>query len=127
MPRRRKPPSPTWRSFLENHLKDRVALDFFAHRHLRRLVRCARAAPAAFARWRRTGPAGRAAPAGGGERERFARAVELAVGKPEDVAGEEAAHRRVVDHEVVASVPGGVEEGERPVPQVEGESVGRLD
>ena len=29
MPRRRKPPSPTWRAFLENHLKDLVALDFF--------------------------------------------------------------------------------------------------
>lgn len=29
MPRRRKPPSPTWQAFLENHLKDLVALDFF--------------------------------------------------------------------------------------------------
>jgi transposase InsO family protein len=29
MPRRRKPSSPTWRAFLENHLKDLVALDFF--------------------------------------------------------------------------------------------------
>ncbi len=29
MPRRRKPPSQTWRAFLENHLKDLVALDFF--------------------------------------------------------------------------------------------------
>ena len=29
MPRRRMPPSPTWRAFLENHLKDLVALDFF--------------------------------------------------------------------------------------------------
>jgi hypothetical protein len=29
MPRRRKPASPTWRAFLENHLKDLVALDFF--------------------------------------------------------------------------------------------------
>jgi putative transposase len=29
MPRRRRPPSPTWRTFLENHLKDLVALDFF--------------------------------------------------------------------------------------------------
>ena len=29
MPRRRKPPSPTWRAFLENHLKDLVAIDFF--------------------------------------------------------------------------------------------------
>jgi putative transposase len=29
MPRRRKPPSPTWRAFLENHLKDVVAIDFF--------------------------------------------------------------------------------------------------
>jgi putative transposase len=29
MPRRRKPPSPTWRAFLENHLKDLVALDVF--------------------------------------------------------------------------------------------------
>jgi hypothetical protein len=27
MPRRRKPPSPTWRAFLENHLKYLVALD----------------------------------------------------------------------------------------------------
>jgi transposase InsO family protein len=30
MPRRRRPPSPTWRAFLENHLKDLVAVDFFA-------------------------------------------------------------------------------------------------
>ncbi len=29
MPRRRKPPSQTWRAFLGNHLKDLVALDFF--------------------------------------------------------------------------------------------------
>jgi transposase InsO family protein len=29
MPRRRKAPSPTWRAFLENHLRDLVALDFF--------------------------------------------------------------------------------------------------
>src|SRR6266496_840851 len=29
MPRRRKPPSSTWRAFLDNHLKDLVALDFF--------------------------------------------------------------------------------------------------
>jgi len=29
MPRRRKPASPTWRAFLENHLEDLVALDFF--------------------------------------------------------------------------------------------------
>jgi len=29
MPRRRRPPSPTWRAFLENHLKDLVAVDFF--------------------------------------------------------------------------------------------------
>jgi len=29
MLRRRKPPSPTWRAFLDNHLKDLVALDFF--------------------------------------------------------------------------------------------------
>ncbi len=29
MPRRRKPPSQTWRAFLENHLRDLVALDFF--------------------------------------------------------------------------------------------------
>lgn len=29
MPRRRKPPSSTWRSFLENHLRDLVAIDFF--------------------------------------------------------------------------------------------------
>jgi hypothetical protein len=26
MPRRRRPPSPTWRAFLENHVKDLVAL-----------------------------------------------------------------------------------------------------
>ena len=30
MPRRRKTPSPTWRAFLENHLQDLVAIDFFA-------------------------------------------------------------------------------------------------
>jgi putative transposase len=29
MPPRRKPPSPTWRTFLTNHAKDLVALDFF--------------------------------------------------------------------------------------------------
>ena len=29
MPRGRKPPSPTWRAFLENHLWDLVAIDFF--------------------------------------------------------------------------------------------------
>jgi len=29
MPRRRKPPSPTWRTFLNNHLQDIVAIDFF--------------------------------------------------------------------------------------------------
>jgi hypothetical protein len=29
MPWRRKPPSPTWRAFLENHLRDLVAIDFF--------------------------------------------------------------------------------------------------
>ena len=29
MPRRRKPRSPTWRAFLENHVKDLVATDFF--------------------------------------------------------------------------------------------------
>jgi hypothetical protein len=29
MPRRRKAPSPTCRAFLENHLKDLVAIDFF--------------------------------------------------------------------------------------------------
>jgi transposase InsO family protein len=29
MPRRRRPPSPTWRAFLENHLKDLVAIDCF--------------------------------------------------------------------------------------------------
>jgi putative transposase len=29
MPRRRKPPSQTWRAFLENHLRDLVAIDFF--------------------------------------------------------------------------------------------------
>jgi len=27
--RQRKPPSPTWRSFLDNHVKDLVSLDFF--------------------------------------------------------------------------------------------------
>ena len=30
MPRRRKTPSPTWHAFLENHLQDLVAIDFFA-------------------------------------------------------------------------------------------------
>jgi transposase InsO family protein len=30
MPRRRKPPSQTWRTFLENHLGSTVAVDFFA-------------------------------------------------------------------------------------------------
>jgi putative transposase len=29
MPRKRKPPSQTWRTFLDNHLKDSVSLDFF--------------------------------------------------------------------------------------------------
>ena len=29
MPRRRKPPSSTWRAFLENHLKQTVSIDFF--------------------------------------------------------------------------------------------------
>ena len=29
MPRREKPPSPTWRSFLDNHVKDLVSVDFF--------------------------------------------------------------------------------------------------
>ena len=29
MPRRRKPPSATWRAFLDNHLRDLVAIDFF--------------------------------------------------------------------------------------------------
>lgn len=29
MVRRRKPPSPTWRAFLENHVKDLVSADFF--------------------------------------------------------------------------------------------------
>jgi transposase InsO family protein len=29
MPRRRKPPSQTWRTFLANHLRDLVAIDFF--------------------------------------------------------------------------------------------------
>ena len=29
MPRREKPPSPTWRSFLENHVTDLVSVDFF--------------------------------------------------------------------------------------------------
>lgn len=30
MPRRRTPPSQTWRTFLENHLRSTVAVDFFA-------------------------------------------------------------------------------------------------
>jgi hypothetical protein len=30
MPRRRTPPSQTWRTFLENHLGSTVAIDFFA-------------------------------------------------------------------------------------------------
>ena len=29
MPKRPKPPSQTWRAFLENHLKDLVSIDFF--------------------------------------------------------------------------------------------------
>src|SRR6266702_6023638 len=29
MVRQRKPPSPTWRTFLDNHVKDLVAIDFF--------------------------------------------------------------------------------------------------
>jgi hypothetical protein len=29
MPRRRKPPSQTWRTFLLNHSKDLVSIDFF--------------------------------------------------------------------------------------------------
>jgi hypothetical protein len=29
MPRRRKPPSPTWRAFLDNHVRDLVSMDFF--------------------------------------------------------------------------------------------------
>ena len=29
MPRRRKPPSQTWRTFLDNHVKDLVSIDFF--------------------------------------------------------------------------------------------------
>ena len=29
MPRRRKPPSQTWRTFLDNHIKDLVSVDFF--------------------------------------------------------------------------------------------------
>ena len=29
MGRRRKPPSPTWRTFLENHVSDIAAIDFF--------------------------------------------------------------------------------------------------
>ena len=29
MPRRKKPPSQTWRSFLENHLSTLVSVDFF--------------------------------------------------------------------------------------------------
>ena len=30
MPRRRKPPSQTWRAFLDNHVKELVTIDFFA-------------------------------------------------------------------------------------------------
>ena len=29
MVRERKPPSPTWRAFLDNHIKDLMAIDFF--------------------------------------------------------------------------------------------------
>ena len=29
MPKRRKPPSPTWHAFLENHVKQIIAIDFF--------------------------------------------------------------------------------------------------
>jgi hypothetical protein len=32
---KRKPPSPTWRAFLENHAKDLVAIDFFVVRTIR--------------------------------------------------------------------------------------------
>jgi hypothetical protein len=53
MPRRSKPPSRTWRSFLDNHVRDLVSMDFFTvqrrelldraillnERHLRRLLR----------------------------------------------------------------------------------------
>ena len=30
MVRRRQPPSPTWRTFLDNHVKDLVSVDFFS-------------------------------------------------------------------------------------------------
>jgi hypothetical protein len=30
MMRRRRPPSQTWRTFLENHVKDLVSVDFFS-------------------------------------------------------------------------------------------------
>ncbi len=40
MPRRRKPSSPTWRAFLDKHLKDLVALDFFAVPTPRRSASC---------------------------------------------------------------------------------------
>lgn len=45
MLRRRKPSSPTWRVFLDNHLTDMVALDFFVvpNRHLQGPVRACRA------------------------------------------------------------------------------------
>jgi hypothetical protein len=33
MPRRRRPPSQTWRTFLKNHLSFTVAVDFFRSRH----------------------------------------------------------------------------------------------
>ena len=29
MPRHRRPPSPSWRAFLDNHVKDLVSVDFF--------------------------------------------------------------------------------------------------
>jgi len=45
LPKRRTPPSQTWRTFLANHVRDLVSLDFFhgAHRALARALRSRRA------------------------------------------------------------------------------------
>src|SRR5438093_556155 len=47
IPKRRSPPSQTWRTFLTNHVRDLVAIDFFtrAHRPAPRPLRPGRARP----------------------------------------------------------------------------------
>jgi hypothetical protein len=47
MVRSRKPPSPTWRAFLENHVKELVSVDFFvgSHDHVQDPLRLRRALP----------------------------------------------------------------------------------